>query len=68
MVIQDPMDTDAVTSEHVERVLRAQGFQIPQVELEEVTARINAIVAGFLQLDYIDTGLEPWPHVGVVLR
>ncbi len=68
MVTQELVGSDAVTLEQVDKVLRAQGFAVPRADLEEVTARINAIVAGFLQLDYVDTQLEPWPHVGVLLR
>ena len=51
-----------LTAEQVRLLLAQQGFAIPEVELLEVTASLNALVEGLTHLEgYGTLQNEPWP-------
>jgi hypothetical protein len=54
-------DTD-LDVEQVRFLLKQQGFEIPEVELLEVTASLNALIEGLTDMkQYGELQDEPWP-------
>ncbi len=50
-----------VTAEQVERILAAQGYAVPEEDLVEITARLNAQLEGAAALDLTAAAeAEPW--------
>ncbi len=50
-----------VTAEQVERILAAQGYAVPEEDLVEITARLNAQLEGSAALDRTAAAeAEPW--------
>jgi hypothetical protein len=48
--------------EQVRLMLKQQGYVIPEVELVEVTASLNALIEGLTHLEqYGELQNEPWP-------
>ena len=48
--------------EQVRLMLKQQGYVIPEVELVEVTASVNALIEGLTRLEgYGELQNEPWP-------
>jgi len=54
-------DTD-LDVEQVRFFLKQQGFEIPEMELLEVTASLNALIEGLTDMkQYGELQDEPWP-------
>ncbi len=48
--------------EQVRFMLKQQGYTIPEVELVEVTASLNALIEGLVHMEgYGSLQNEPWP-------
>jgi len=55
----EPLDLDL---EQVRFLLKQQGYVIPEVELVEVTASLNALIEGLSNMQqYGPLQNEPWP-------
>lgn len=51
-----------LTPEHVRAQLKQVGYEIPELDLLEVTARLNALVEGMAGVEhYTSNAIEPWP-------
>ncbi len=59
--IPDSSSTD-LDLEQVRFLLKQQGYVIPEEELVEVTASLNALIEGLSNMEqYGDLQNEPWP-------
>ena len=51
-----------LTRDHVRLLLSMQGYAVPDDDLLEITARLNALVEGLSQLERSGPlRVEPWP-------
>ncbi len=53
-----------LTSEQVRLLLSLQGYEVPETDLVEITARFNALVDGLSQFEQFGPlDKEPWPNL-----